>query len=57
MISTMKLKDWAVILAVYAADKRLAFETQNPQKAIKERQTTQKKMSKGYEYISYKEET
>ena len=57
MISTMKLKDWAVILAVYAADKRLAFETQNPQKAIKERQTTQKKMSKGYEYVSYKEET
>ena len=57
MISTIKLKDWEVILAVYVADKRLTFEIQNPHKTIRERQTTQKTMSKGYKYVSYKEET
>ena len=38
MISTIKLKDWEVILAVYVADKRLTFEIQNPHKTIRERQ-------------------
>ena len=55
MRSTVKLKDWAMILAIYMADKRLIFEIKNPHKSI--RKTTQKKMSKGYEQASHKEET
>lgn len=47
--------DWEMIFAIHMADKRLIFEIKNSHMSIRKRQL-RRKMSKGYEQATYKEE-